>query len=172
MLQSNHASLSRWAEQMESAGRRAVENVAARMRAAAEEYRRRVAAAVPLRSGRLRESWQVAENVTPRAIELTLGTNQTSADGAPYPVFLELGTAHIAGGQVQQWQPGEQPITDGSAALGGADRERPAQVAPEAFSAGQSGQMPFLRPIGSEIADELLAEIPSVVAAGFQALGP
>ncbi|HEV3020995.1 MAG TPA: hypothetical protein VGX76_00950 [Pirellulales bacterium] len=109
-----------------------------------EEYRRRLAAASPSAHGELAASWRVVVEPTDRGFSVTVGTNLRGNDGQPYPLFLELGTALIAGGRVAAWEPGEGAVVDWPAKSRG-ERKR-------AAAGGGQEQMPLVRPIGYEIA--------------------
>jgi hypothetical protein len=119
-----------------------------------DEYRRRLAAVSPVAHGDLAASWRVVVEPGDRDISVTVGTNLRGRDGQPYPLFLELGTALIAGGRVAAWEPGEGAVVDWPA-KSRAERKR----AP----AGGQEQMPLVRPIGYEIARRVIEELRVVV---------
>lgn len=139
------------------------------------EYQQRVKAVVPVDDGTLRMSIQLLRERTDTNMTVIVGTSQKGKDGnAPYPVFLEMGTAKIAGGRVAAWQPGDPPILDWPAKLaeanhktgvsrdiGGGAAGRVRNTRGQFISAklgSRAEQMPFFRPIGYEIAPKVIED--------------
>ncbi len=109
--------------------------------------------------GDLAASWQLVVEETDRGTSVTVGTNLRGKDGEPYPLYLELGTARIAGGRIVAWQPGEPPVVDWLAK----SHARRTQ----AVAANNLAQMPLVRPIGYEIAQRVMEELRTIVGAAF-----
>jgi len=140
----------------------ALDAVWAELRRQGQEYRRQVARVTPVEYGTLKQSWQVAEERTADKMEVTVGTN------VPYAVFLEFGTARIAGGKVQDWQEGDAPITNWAAklkGLHGADQ----QLRAMAMAPGRGEQMPMLRTVGHDMAPGIVAALNKAADDGFAA---
>ena len=103
--------------------------------------------------GALRASWAIAEDRSGKQMSVTVGTSLRGKHGEPYPLYLELGTARIAGGRVEDWQPGEPPIELSASRR---QAERPASLA---ASRNAPSRLPILRPIGEAIAPQAAAEV-------------
>ena len=144
---------------LDAAGDAALGEARRALRTWGEEFRRRLAAASPVGLGDLASSWQLVVEETDRGTSVTVGTNLRGKDGRPYPLYLELGTARIAGGRVVDWQPGEPPVVDWPAKSHAPRRQ--------ATVAGDLAQMPLVRPIGYEIARRLVEELRTIVGDAF-----
>lgn len=126
-------------------------------------------------------------------------TSAVSRD-EPYPVYLEFGTDRIAGGRVKDWQPGDPPIMEWPAKMedihnfriardihhkrgvygpyteraagpmGSRKFERAVDIATRAMTAGQGEQMPFMRPVGYEIAPRIVEDMRVAIRDGFSAV--
>ncbi len=147
-----------------------------------QEYRSRVERITPVARGVARQSWFLAAERTSNSMIVTL-TNiaRSTGGGQPYPFYLEFGTDRIAGGQLKAWQPGDAPVTAWPAKtleppvaprFGGHASERHVNVLSHAFSADSEAQMPMLRPIGYELAPQIVAAVQQALAAGFQSVAP
>lgn len=178
-------------------GDTAFKKVAGIARAGLEELKRRVQRVSPVETGAMRQSWQVQFQVTGKKIEGAMGTSIRSKSGSPYPVYLEFGTARIAGGRVKQWKDGDAPIMDWPAKTGklpnffrekdrramrGGKRkvvefgvgkagsvkfQRAVQTATKAMTQGQGEQMPMIRPIANELMPKVLEKMIEAVQTGF-----
>lgn len=223
-FQPNTQGLQQLNAELHGAGERALTDVWKVLRRWGQEYKRRVQRVVPVRFGTLRQSFQVIEQNDGRTMSVTLGTSIKSHDEArhaqeakaeakgkkastssvsrdePYPVYLEFGTDHIAGGRVKQWQPGDAPIMEWPAKMedihnfridrdirhsrgvygpyteraagpvGSKKFERAVNIATRAFTAGQGEQMPFMRPVGYEIAPRVIEDCRVAIRDGFAAV--
>lgn len=153
------------------------------------EYHRRVQRVTPVGpttedriGGTAKQSWQLIRDKG--NLMVTIGSSVKSEDGKPYLTYLEYGTERIAGGRVKAWQPGQSPIMEWPAKLqglgnfhleknkgremgvgreGSAKFERHVNLSIKAFTAGQGEQMPMLRPIGYEIAPQVVADVSNAV---------
>lgn len=191
---------------------RQIHQIAAELRAAApqiineawktlsawgEEYRRRVVRVMPVETGHARQSWVLIRDKSGDEMSVTIGnTIKSTGHGRAYPVYLEFGTARIAGGRVLRWQPGQAAIMDwpakmenitdlrqfsndgrtrnalghflsGGRSTGTRAFERAVTIATKAFTAGQGEQMPILRPIGYEIAPQIAEDVLHAMRNGF-----
>jgi hypothetical protein len=157
----NPAGFARLAADLNGAGRRASDAAWQTLRRWGQEYLRRVRQATPVApgGGALRAAWQVAEEREGGQMAVELGTSLRGKRGQPYPLYLEFGTARIAGGRIEDWQPGEPPVS-----VGGDRRaaEHPASLAPRKNSSAPA-QLPILRPIGAAIAPQVAAETRTAV---------
>ncbi|MDE2098811.1 MAG: HK97 gp10 family phage protein [Patescibacteria group bacterium] len=200
VFQPNTTGLNALATELRGAGERAANDVYRVLRRWGQEYKRRVQRVVPVRFGTLRQSFQVIEENDGHTLAVTLGTSLKSDDGKPYPVYLEFGTDHIAGGKVKGWQPGDAPIMEWPAKMedihnfridrdirhsrgvygpyteraagpvGSKKFERAVNIATRAFTAGQGEQMPFMRPVGYEIAPRVIEDCRVAIRDGFVAV--
>lgn len=87
------------------------------LRRAGQEYRRRVQRVIPREHGTAAQSMQVQEDRSGGTMAVAVGTSLKSDDGRPYPLYLEMGTARIAGGRVAAWKEGDAPVMDWPAKL-------------------------------------------------------
>lgn len=182
------------AAEMRSAGQRALSDVWRVLRRWGQEYKRRVQRVIPVKYGLARQSMQVVEQNDGKTMSVTLGTSLKSEDGEPYPLYLEMGTELIAGGRVKDWHEGDEPIMDWPAKIddlpnfrrdrnalgqftrreagrkGTAKFERSVSIATRAFTRGQGEQMPFMRPVGYEIAARIVEDCRVAVRDGFAAV--
>lgn len=152
-----------------------------------QEYKRRVQRVVPVEFGTLRQSWQIKNERTPNSMQVVLGTNLKSASGVSYPLLLEIGTDRIAGGDVKRWVAGMPPVMEWPAKMadipnffdsksagkaGSAKFERSVGIATKAFTSGTGEQMPFIRPVGYELAPKVVDSMRVAIQHGLdQALG-
>lgn len=130
------------------------------------EYKSRVQGVAPVDKGTFRQSIQLVRERTDTTMTVIVGSSLKSEGGAPYPVFLEMGTARIAGGRVLAWEQGQPPIRDWPAktanarefsGLHGAARAAHLRKREKMKSIGLEGeQMPFFRPIGYDIAPKVI----------------
>lgn len=204
-FQPNTQGLQQLATELRGASERALNDVFRALRRWGQEYKRRVQRVVPVRYGTLRQSFQVIEQRDAAGMSVTVGTSLKSDDGKPYPVYLEFGTDHIAGGRVKQWQPSDAPIMEWPAKMediqslritgyerrdekgryrangnlvamtaagmvGSKRHERAVNIAQRAFTAGQGEQMPFMRPVGYDIAPRVIEDCRVAVKDGFAAV--
>jgi hypothetical protein len=173
-FQPNTHGLQQLATELRSAGQRALNDVWKVLRRWGQEYRRRVMRVVPVEYGTLRQSFQVLEQNDGQTLAVTLGTSLKSQDGKPYPLYLEFGTDRIAGGKVKAWQPGDEPVMEWPAKMAGMvgskRHERAVNIAQRAFTKGQGEQMPFLRPVGYEIAPRIIEDCRVAIRDGFAAV--
>ncbi|HJT31873.1 MAG TPA: hypothetical protein VJ783_07445 [Pirellulales bacterium] len=153
----NPAGIRKHMAELQAAGRQAIDNAWQALRDGGLEYQRRVSAAVPVRSGLLQKSLRLTEERSDALLSVTLICDARSRDGRPYPAYLEFGTARIAGGKVKTWQSYEEPIVSWPAkqqAL--ADLQRPldraAGLEGRQMPANRAAQLPFMRPIGWQLA--------------------
>jgi hypothetical protein len=147
-----------------------------------QEYKSRVERITPVARGVARQSWFLTAERTSNSMTMTLSNRARSTSGGqPYPFYLEFGTDRIAGGQLKAWQPGDAPVTAWPAKtleppvaprFGGQASERHVDVLSHAFSADSEAQMPMLRPIGYELAPQMIAAVQHALAAGFQSVAP
>lgn len=153
LFQPNSAGLARLANDLDLAGLRAADAVWRTLDRWGVEFLRRVKDATPVApgGGALRASWLIAEDRSGRRMSVTVGTALRGKQGEPYALYLELGTARIAGGLVKDWQPGEPPIE----LSGNSPAERPASLARRNAPA----RLPILRPIGETIAPLVAADV-------------
>ena len=155
----NPAGIRKRMAELQAAGRQAVENAWRTLREGGQEYQRRVAAAAPVRTGLLRKSLRLLEERGDTLLSVTLSADARSRDGRPYAVYLEYGTARIAGGKVKTWQPYDEPIIVWPAkqqALADLQTpERTAGIDGRRLPPNRAAQMPFLRPIGWQLAPEI-----------------
>ncbi|HEV7224606.1 MAG TPA: HK97 gp10 family phage protein [Pirellulales bacterium] len=162
LFTTNTAGLARLAADLNGAGRRASDAAWQTLRRWGQEYLRRVRQATPTApgGGALRASWQVVEQRERGRLTIELGTSLRGKSGQPYPLYLEFGTARIAGGRVADWQPGEPPVS-----TGGQNRaaEHPASLVSRA-GRHTPAQLPILRPIGEAMAPQAIAETRTAVA--------
>ena len=152
------------------------------LRVGAQEYKRRIERVVPVDTGMLRRSWQMIGNINQVGFWVEVGTSIKSEEGVEYPVYLELGTERIAGGRVLKWKPGDPPIMEWPAKMkdvpdffskkvgkpGSKKFDRSVDVATKAMTSGQGEQMPFVRPIGYEIAPRIVSAMWRAVKKGLQ----
>jgi hypothetical protein len=155
-FQPNTAGLEQLRGALEAASEAALGAAERALREWGEEYRRRLAAESPGADGALAASWRVVVEPTDRGISVTVGTELRGNDGQPYPLFLELGTAAIAGGRVAKWEPAESPVVDW-----------PAKRKHSGAASGQQ-QMPFVRPSGYEIAARVVEELRDVIGQAIE----
>ncbi len=151
LFQPNTAGLMRFGGALALASDAALDKAGHTLRVWGEEYRRRLAAASPVGFGALAGSWKVVVEETDRGISVAVGTNLRGKDGQPYPVYLELGTARIAGGHVAAWEPGDSVVV--------AWRARSLDEPKRAAAINELEQMPLVRPIGYEIARRVIDEL-------------
>ncbi len=158
---------------LQAGGRQAVENAWQALRAGGLEYQRRVAAAMPVRTGLLQKSLRLVEERSDEFLSVTLISDARSRDGRPYAIYLEFGTARIAGGKVRTWQAGEEPILawpTKQQALADLRMSR-TSVAADALRLppNRAAQMPFMRPIGWQLAPQISAAVRTAVQQAFDA---
>ncbi|HVC95888.1 MAG TPA: HK97 gp10 family phage protein [Pirellulales bacterium] len=159
VFQPNTAGLVRLGKALDAGGDAVLDEARLALRTWGEEFRRRLAAASPVGLGNLASSWQLVVEETDRGTSVAVGTNVRGKDGQPYPLYLELGTARIAGGRVVAWQPDEPPVVDWPA--------KSHALRKQAAAAGNLAQMPLVRPIGYEIARRLVEELRTIVGDAF-----
>lgn len=154
LFQPNSAGFTRLANDLDLAGLRAADAVWRTLGRWGVEFLRRVKDATPVApdGGALRASWLVAEDRSGRQMSVTVGTSLRGKQGEPYALYLELGTARIAGGLVKDWEPGEPPI---ELAATTSRTERPASLSRRSALA----RLPILRPIGDAIAPRVAADV-------------
>ena len=153
------------------------------MRMGAQEFRRNVARVSPVEFGHMRQSWQVHEQIEGTKVIIDMGTSIKSDDGAPYPLYLELGTDRIAGGAVKEWEPGQPPIMEWPAKMkdipnffreesvgkeGSKKFERAVRIATAAFTLGHGEQMPMIRPVAWEMMPRIAKEMEAAAQMGFK----
>lgn len=158
--------------ELQAAGRRAIDNAWQALRLGSVEYQRRVAAAMPIRTGLLQKSLRLMEERSDAALTITLITDARSRDGRPYGVYLEFGTARIAGGKVKTWQSYDEPIVVWPAkhqALADmlTPSERTAGVGAQRLPANRAAQLPFVRPIGWQLAPAISEAVLAAVRQAF-----
>jgi len=159
IFQPNSDGLARLDDALAIASDAALDKAGGALRAWGEEFRRRLAAASPVGLGGLASSWQVIVEETERGISVAVGTHLRGKDGAPYPLYLELGTARIAGGRVVAWEPGEAPVVDWPAKSHAERKQAPV--------VSDLAQMPLVRPIGYEIARRVIEELRTIMGDAF-----
>ena len=160
IFETNSAGFARLANDFNLARRRAADVVWQTLSRWGDEFLRRVREASPAApgGGALRASWQIAEDRSGETMSVTVGASLRGKNGEPYPLYLELGTARIAGGRVEDWEPGEPPIE-----LRPSDRkaERPASLT---ASPSTPTRLPILRPIGDAIAPQVASDVRAAAA--------
>lgn len=166
--------------QLRAGGRAAIDEAWKALLAWGSEYHRRVQRVTPVETGRARQSWVLVSEKTSSVMSVTIGnTIKGGPSGAGYPVYLEFGTARIAGGRVKDWQPGQAPVMTWAAkldelpvmpSLGTRKHERYVNVMEKAFTLGSGEQMPMLRPIGYEIAPKVVEDVLQAVREGFESV--
>jgi len=159
LFEPNSAGFARLANDLDLAGLRAADAVWRTLGRWGVEFLRRVKDATPVAPGgaALRASWLIAEDRSGRQMSVTVGTALRGKQGEPYALYLELGTARIAGGLVKDWQPGEPPI---ELSGGNSRTEQPASLVRRSAPA----RLPILRPIGETIAPRVAAEVRTAAA--------
>ena len=168
----NPAGIRKRMAELQAASRLAIDNAWQALRNGGLEYQRRVAAVAPVRTGLLQKSLQLVEEHSETLLSVTLTTDARSRDGRPYAVYLEFGTARIAGGALKTWQPYEEPIITWPAKqqalnelqtpldkTAGIDERRP--------PANRAAQLPFMRPIGWQLAPQISEALVSAVRQAF-----
>ena len=158
------------------------------LRVGAMEYKRRIERVVPVDTGMLRRSWHMVSATTPKGFWVEVGTSIKSQHGVEYPVLLELGTKRIAGGRVLAWKIGAPAIMEwpakmkrlaagkskaASAKKGGGkkfakDSASMDERMKKAMAPGLGEQMPFVRPVGHDIAPRIVAAMWRAVKHGLQ----
>ncbi|HUY89091.1 MAG TPA: HK97 gp10 family phage protein [Pirellulales bacterium] len=160
-FQPNSAGLARLARDFDLAGRRAADAIWQTLGRWGAEFHRRVKDATPVApgGGALRASWLIAEERAGKQMSVTIGTSLRGKHGEPYALYLELGTARIAGGRVEVGQPGEPPIELSAVDRRGAER-------PASLAARQNApvRLPIVRPIGEAIAPRVAADVQRAAA--------
>lgn len=158
--------------QLQSAGRQAIDNAWQALRDGGSEYQRRVMAAAPVRIGLLQKSLRLLEERSDALLSATLITYARSRDGRPYAVCLEFGTARIAGGKVKTWQPYEEPIINWPAKQQALNElqtplDRTAGVDAQRMPVNRAAQLPFMRPIGWQLAPAISEAVLRAVQQAF-----
>ncbi|HEX5443959.1 MAG TPA: HK97 gp10 family phage protein [Pirellulales bacterium] len=158
---------------LQAAGQQAIDGAWQALREGGSEYQRRVVAAAPVRTGLLQKSLRLVQERSESIMSITLSADVRSPDGRPYAVYLEFGTARIAGGKVKTWQPYEEPILAWPAkqqALADLRMSR-TSVAADArrLPPNRAAQLPFMRPIGWQLAPQISAAVRTAVQQAFDA---
>lgn len=168
----NPAGIQKRMAELQAAGRHAIDNAWQALREGGLEYQRCVMAVAPVRTGLLQKLLRLVEERNDASLTVTLITDARSRDGRPYPVYLEFGTARIAGGKVKIWHPYEQPIVNWPAkqqalselqappqGVAGFDRQR---LPPD-----RAAQLPFMRPVGWQLAPKISDAVLNAVRQAF-----
>lgn len=168
----NSAGIQKRMAGLEAAGRQAIDNAWQALRDGGLEYQRRVLAAAPVRIGLLQKSLRIVEERGETLLSVTLAANSRSSDGRLYPVYLEFGTARIAGGKVKTWQPYEEPIVIWPAKQQALNElqtplDKTAGIGEGRLPANRAAQLPFMRPIGWQLAPAVGAAVLSAVKQAF-----
>lgn len=158
--------------ELQAAGRQAIDNAWQALRDGGSEYQRRVMAAVPVRSGLLLKSIRWLEERSDSLLTVTFISDARSRDGRRYAVYLEFGTARIAGGKVKTWQSYEQPIVNWPAKQQALNElqtplDRTADIDRRRLPPNRAAQLPFMRPIGWQLAPAISEAVLSAVRQAF-----
>lgn len=168
----NAAGIRKRMAELQAAGRQAIDNAWQALHDGGSEYQGRAMAAAPVRSGLLQKSLRLLEERSDALLSVTLISDARSRDGRPYAVYLEFGTARIAGGEIKTWQSYEEPIINWPAkqqAL--ADLQTPSDrtkgIDRRRLPPNRAAQLPFMRPIGWQLAPAVSEAVLAAVRQAF-----
>lgn len=178
IFQADEQSMSQFAAALQAGARAALLEAWKTLQAWGQEYKRRVEQVTPVDRGAARQSWLLVAERSADSMTVTLANSARGAKGqVPYAFYREFGTDRIAGDRVGAWQPGDAAVTEWPAKtgepperphFGEGSRERHVDVISHAFAATSAAQMPMLRPIGYELAPEIVASLQQALVTGFQ----
>ncbi len=167
VFQSDAASTSRFAATLQSGIQTALDEAWKTLQAWGGEYKHRVERVTPVDRGAARQNWFITARRSADSMSVTLANSARDVRGSqPYPLYQEFGTDRIAAGRVKAWpsKTAEPPVTPH---FGPRSAEQHVDVISHAFAASDE-QMPLLRPIGYELAPQIVESLQQALVRGFQ----